>query len=276
MIKRYLFFLSLFFSVALAPDLSQAGFNNSVIVSNGSPLSEKIVKLIIEKTNDKISKNGDPGTKCRVTIGDYQDKPSLENTEVTNIAVFVSPYEYRQHGDKYYSNIVYSEPNPLDVVSFINNHFGKVKVGYLFNVNDEFTQQLTKALGASRLELISMQVDDDPFAGLRKLNNVGIDVLLVNKNSTIYRTNILRFIFEAMYRKGVPIVSTTDKLTDLGAVASIYLDIEAIAEKIAYSIVKDRVCEHVLEIGKFSRDFKVRFNKELAKKYGISLEVSND
>jgi ABC-type uncharacterized transport system substrate-binding protein len=126
---------------------------------------------------------------------------------------------------------IYAEPSPEQIHKFISSNFISAKVGYLYTDKDKsVAAELEKEFEKSGNSIFPMMHEGDVFSSIRKLIRSGIDIMLINKNSSLYTPKNIRTIIEALTRKRIPVISTTKSLVNLGATVSITSDQSEIIE----------------------------------------------
>lgn len=227
--------------VSAALLLSSTALSDVTIVAPKSKyaqdVAEQIKAGIKHPVNISDTLNQDANSKVVVALG----KSSFEKTVGTTSLPIVGILSYTDAppiSDRP-SYFVYSDPSPKDIAVFLKKHFQNMQIGYIYTEDESNrVEQIKEQLIDSSTQLITIKSSSDVFGDIRALTRTGkgIDAMLVTTNRNIYKPEKIRFVLESLFRKKVPVISTSAFLIEPGATVAISPSADAIsaeASKIA-------------------------------------------
>lgn len=216
----------------------------------------------------------DKNTKVIVALGKYSFDKSNSFTALPIVGILSSTDAPPVSNKPNY--FIYSDPSPEDIAIFLKKHFPSTRIGYIYT--DRETDRVTNIkehLAGSSTQLLAVKSTGDVFQNLRTLTRKGkgIDAMLVTTNRKIFRPDKIRFVLESLFRKKVPVISTSAFLIEPGATIAIYPSAEALsseASKIATLLHSG--APNLLPSGKYIDDLDIKVNSSMSDYFNLNFK----
>lgn len=208
--------------IALLPASS---FSDVTIVTTDNHYATAMAKKVQAGLKDPstITYRLDPSNRSSVIIAlgiDAIHQPKIESYPAI-VSAFINYSDSAQIGDSV-MHIIYADPSPARVAEFIDKNFTDARIGFLYTEADVgFAEQISTSLRGRKNELIKLKFNGNVFDGITDLTKSKIDLMLIGRNRDIYQPENIRFVLESLFRKKVPVITTSKQLVKAGAVASI-------------------------------------------------------
>lgn len=210
-------------------------------------------------------------TKLVVALGRDSFLEASEKTEVAVVGSFLSPLDQVKNPSDGPRYRIFSDPSPEQIAEFLASRFPNSVVGYIYTADEaQIVQSVQDALKGSNTRLESLLFSGNTFSDLRGLSRKGINAMLITKNREIYNPERVRFVLEALFRKKMPVVSTSTALVPAGATVSIAPSSEAIINTTSDSVnalLKDP--PHAPPSAVYVEDTTVEVNQTMSEYFNI-------
>lgn len=168
-------------------------------------------------------------TDLIVALGRDSFLEASEKTEVPVVGSFLSPLDQVNEPSSKPRYRIFSDPSPEQIAAFLASRFPNSVVGYIYTDDEaQIVQRVQDALKGSNTRLESLLFSGNTFSDLRSLGRRDINAMVITKNRDIYNSERVRFVLEALFRKKMPVISTSTALVPAGATVSIAPSPEAI------------------------------------------------
>lgn len=172
-----------------------------------------------------------------VALGRDSFLEASKQAETPVVGTFLSPLDQIDVPTNEPRYRIFSDPSPRQIAAFLASRFPNSTIGYIYTDDEaEVVQNVQNALKGSSTRLVSLTFSGNTFSDIRELSRKGINAMLITKNRDIYSPERIRFVLEALFRKKVPVVSTSTALVPAGAAVSIAPSPEAILSATSESI----------------------------------------
>ena len=152
--------------------------------------------------------------------------------------------------------------------------FTKAKrIGIIYDPRNtaEFVGNASKAASATRLELVTKQVDDpSQIPAVVQEMQQKIDILWLIPDPTVVTNEIIDYLFRFSFQNNIPIFTFSKKYVEMGAVASLDIDPYDMGEQVA-SIVNKVLAGRPAGSTVYARKSHLTINKKMATKLGITI-----
>lgn len=176
-------------------------------------------------------------TDLVVALGRDSFLEASSKTEVPVMGSFLSPVDQASETSNGARYRIFSDPSPKQIADFLASRFPSSVVGYIYSDDETLIiQNVQDALKGSSTRLESLRFSGNTFSDIRDLSRKGINAMLITKNREVYSPERVRFVLEALFRKKIPVVSTSSSLVSAGATVSIAPSTEAILKATSDSV----------------------------------------
>lgn len=176
-------------------------------------------------------------TELVVALGRDSFLEASEKTKVPVVGSFLSPLDQVNNPSDRPRYIIFSDPAPEQIAAFLASRFPNSVVGYIYTADEaQIVQSVQDALKGTNTRLESLLFSGNTFSDLRGLSRKGINAMLITKNRAIYNPERVRFVLEALFRKKMPVVSTSTALVPAGATVAIAPSPEAVINATSESV----------------------------------------
>ncbi len=261
--------------VSAALLLSNTALSDVTIVAPTSKYAQDVAKQIEGGIKHPViisdSPTPDKNTKVVVALGKNSFDKSNSSTTLPIVGILSSTDAPPVSGKPNY--FVYSDPSPKNIAAFLAKHFPNTRVGYIYT--DDETNRVTNIkehLEGSSTQLVSVKSTGDVFGNIRTLTRKGkgIDAMLVTTNRKIFKPAKIRFVLESLFRKKVPVISTSALLIEPGATVAISPSADALsaeASKIATLLHSDD--SKLQPSGKYIEDLDIMVNSSMSDYFNL-------
>lgn len=203
----------------------------------GKNVAEQLKSRIASPSRITHSLDINPDTELVVALGRDSFLEASSKAEVPVIGSFLSPLDQVDgpgNGPRYR---IFSDPSPGQIAEFLASRFPNSVIGYIYTAEEaQVVKDVHDALKGSSTRLESLPFSGNTFSDIRELSRKGINAMLLTKNRDIYNPERVRFVLEALFRKKMPVVSTSTALVPAGATVSIAPSPEAIIDATSGSV----------------------------------------
>jgi putative ABC transport system substrate-binding protein len=224
--------------------------------------SEEDKKNILDSHPQAIVAIGTAAFKKVMTITDLpiiytmvmpSETPSSLNANISGVSIDISPETY---------------------LSTMTALFPKAKrVGLIYDPRNtaEFVGNAVKAASATKIELVTKQVNDpSQIPAVLSEMQQKIDVLWLIPDPTVVTNEIVDYLFRFSFQNNIPIFTFSKKYVEMGAVASLDIDPYDMGEQVA-SIVNRMVPGQSAGSTAYARKSHLTINKKMATKLGVTI-----
>ncbi len=200
------------------------------------------------------------GLKAEIIVGSFINYAGLDESTVNDI------------------NIIYSDPSPQSIAHFIDLNFKSTKFGFITTKSESvFIDEIKSSLyPPNHNELITVEHNGDTFVALNKLTKMEIDILFIGNSLEIYKANNIRFVLESMFRKRIPVITSSKALVKAGAAASIAPDEDAVIRETYNTINQFVNSNEKVTYKRFIDKTVVDTNKSLIKILNVQIREDNN
>ncbi len=198
------------------------------------------------------------------------------------IGVFISRVSYEQmqkNGDGFRrAHVVLSDPSPLQQLSLIRILYGRrAQVGILLSDKTQFMRnELMLAAKQANVKLYFRRYDPDNEKWFRRLLSQFVDfhnfaVFLAVPDDNIYNTQTTQWLIRSAFRHKVAIIGYSPQFVQLGAVATVYSNIEHTAHHLKQILSNPDTSKGKVS---YNQNFDVITNKRFAKRRGFNEQLT--
>lgn len=228
------------------------------------------VKLKDEEDKKNIL---DSHPKAIVAIGTAAFKKVMTITDLPIVYTMVMPSEIPSQLNSNISGVSI-DISPETYLSTMTALFTKAKrIGIIYDPRNtaEFVGNASKAASATRLELVTKQVDDpSQIPAVVQEMQQKIDILWLIPDPTVVTKEIVDYLFRFSFQNNIPIFTFSKKYVEMGAVASLDIDPYDMGEQVA-SIVNKVLAGRPAGSTVYARKSRLTINKKMATKLGITI-----
>ncbi len=231
---------------------------------NVKPSTEQTRQTRLAKIERAVAKAEHTLTRpATVALGFDAAEQALEEADrtVPVIALFLSSTEYseliKKHGAKTPVTAIFGNPEPRAQLALAQQLFPK---GTIALVDTPISQQTVKQLSRPYTKVI--QAGNNVTEFVRQLT--GIDALLALPDPEGVNWQNIQFIIRSMYRQRSAVIGYSQKMVDMGCLASIYPRPEAVITSLQQAIRSYNETGQLPE-PRFVSDYTIGINKRLAR-----------
>lgn len=262
--------------------LSPLVFSDVVIVAPNTPHANSIAGKIKERIPKSIpvriitSFDGIDSEDVVVPLGNKLYIDSI-STEYNILPAFISFADFASNPRKdNIKTVLYSDPSPKSIANFLNQHFKNAKIGYVYSSNDEKYMQLVREALENKNQLVTTKHDGNTFTSIKRLIKSDIDVIFIGRNRNVYTRNNIRFVLDSLFRKNIPVLTSSRAYVKAGASVSISPNEDKLIDRAALTIErlykqKDHVFTNI-----FIDDSKVSTNAAMMDFYNLSFREESE
>lgn len=205
----------------------------------GKNVAEQVKSRIASPSRIAHVLDINPDTELVVALGRDSYLEASSKAKVPVIGSFLSPLDQVDGPSKSLRYRIFSDPSPAQIAEFLASRFPNSVIGYIYTADEaQVVQEVHDTLKGSSTRLESLPFSGNAFSDIRELSRKGINAMLITKNRDIYNPERIRFVLEALFRKKMPVVSTSAALVPAGATVSIAPSTEAIIDVTSSSVNK--------------------------------------
>ncbi len=157
-----------------------------------------------------------------IALGNQALNHAAENSSAPVVGSFINFAERPTTNLTKVKSIIYSDPSPENISRFIDSNFMHAKIGYIYSDNDvSYLERIRSSLKPKNNTVIAIEHRVDIFVELNNLTRSGVDAILIGNNNEIYKSDNIRLILESLFRKRIPVLSTSKLLVKAGAAVAI-------------------------------------------------------
>lgn len=212
-----------------------------------------------------------------VAIGTAAFKKVITITDIPVIYTMVMPSETTPPLNTNISGVSI-DISPETYISTMNSLFTKAKrIGLIYDPRNtkEFVGNAIKAASASRIELVTKQVND-PSQVPAALNEMQqkIDILWLIPDPTVVTNEIVDYMFRFSFQNDIPIFTFSKKYIEMGAIASLDIEPYDMGEQAA-SIVNRVLARKSAGSNVYARKSHLTVNQKMATKLGFTIRTGS-
>lgn len=261
--------------------LSISAHADVTILTPDNDHAKNIAVLIKSNLNQKASIvhtiESTDHTDLVIALGEDALKNVIVDSKIPVIGAFL-PSSYPKSSEENNYFYIYSDPSPRDLAEFFVRSFPSSTIGYIYTPAElPMLDAISAHLKTSTTKLKMLPYSGSPFKDIRKLEREGIDSFWLSKNREIYKSEKLRFILEALFRKRVPVISTSLSLTKSGATVSITSNSDSVISQIVSTVNGIQADSPPIDQSIYVEDVVVKVNLKMSEYFNINIkEVGNE
>lgn len=254
-----------------------SAYSDVIILTSENPYALEVAKKIQTGIKDpaqiKHTIHDLKKSDIVVALGNEALSQANERKASKIIGSFIT---YSNNNDSSKSNIksiLYADPAPETLARFFDANFNKARIGIIYSPSDsDYIERIQSSLKAGNNEIVSIVSTGDTFADLNKLIKTKIDILYAGNDERIYKPTNIRFVLESLFRKRIPVISSSKSLVKAGATASVIPDEDLIISETIKRTNKLLSGANDTWPNRFIETTKIYTNKSLIKILNVKLK----
>lgn len=260
----------------LLPVLSFAKDSTVFVLSNDEIIADEITKeisgdnLIIASGNN-ISNKDKYDFVVAIGPSSFKKTMGLDNETVV-ISIFSSKEKYKKISSKYSGKphtAIYAEPDPVEQLLLISSLYPKnTRVAFIHSIASNSLISRLKILSREfGLKLVPVNYEGhDRRLLYKELKN--IEAIITTPDSNIYRRDTIGPLMQYAYRNRIGFIGFSKDFARIGALASIYSNIEGVSDQIRKIITSYNDTGSLIK-PTYPEKSKIVINKYIARSFDI-------
>lgn len=233
-------------------------------------LKENIPKYITVKISTSVD-NID-SEDLVVPLGNNQYLKLL-SSDYNLLPTFISFYDFASRKKKEkVKSVLYSDPSPKAIASFLSEHFKTAKIGYIYSSEDEGYMRLIQEHLDNKNKLVSSKYEGNTFTSIKNLIKKDIDLIFIGRNREVYTRDNIRFVLDSLFRKNIPVLTSSPVYVKAGASVSISPSEDAIITMTALAIERHYKQKDLIFKDIFIDECKIGTNSSMTDFYNLNIE----